>query len=91
MPRILARGIDVSGIALVINVFADNSEDYVHRIGRTGRTGLQAKQCVCCAKNIMILGDERLIKNLPIVGMPVLPPKRNIRNASGTRGTIVSW
>jgi ATP-dependent RNA helicase RhlE len=37
---IAARGIDVSGIELVVNYdLPDNPEDYVHRIGRTGRAG----------------------------------------------------
>lgn len=37
---IAARGIDVSGIELVINYdLPENAEDYVHRIGRTGRAG----------------------------------------------------
>ena len=37
---IAARGIDVTGIELVVNFdLPDNSEDYVHRIGRTGRAG----------------------------------------------------
>lgn len=38
---IAARGIDVKGIELVINFdLPDASEDYVHRIGRTGRAGM---------------------------------------------------
>jgi ATP-dependent RNA helicase RhlE len=38
---IAARGIDVSGIELVVNYdLPGNPEDYVHRIGRTGRAGL---------------------------------------------------
>ena len=37
---IAARGIDVSGIELVVNYdMPANSEDYVHRVGRTGRAG----------------------------------------------------
>ena len=37
---IAARGIDVSGIELVINYdLPEDSENYVHRIGRTGRAG----------------------------------------------------
>ena len=37
---IAARGIDVRGITLVINFdLPDNTQDYVHRIGRTGRAG----------------------------------------------------
>lgn len=38
---IAARGIDVKGIKLVVNYdLPENPEDYVHRIGRTGRAGL---------------------------------------------------
>ena len=38
---IAARGIDVTGIQLVINYdLPDDPENYVHRIGRTGRAGL---------------------------------------------------
>lgn len=41
---IAARGIDVTGIELVINFdLPDASEDYVHRIGRTGRAGREGK------------------------------------------------
>jgi ATP-dependent RNA helicase RhlE len=41
---IAARGIDVTGIELVINFdLPENPEDYVHRIGRTGRAGLTGK------------------------------------------------
>ena len=37
---VAARGIDVSGITHVINFdLPKNAEDYVHRIGRTGRAG----------------------------------------------------
>lgn len=37
---IAARGIDVSNITVVVNYdLPDNPEDYVHRIGRTGRAG----------------------------------------------------
>jgi superfamily II DNA/RNA helicase len=37
---VAARGLDVSGITHVINYdLPKNAEDYVHRIGRTGRAG----------------------------------------------------
>jgi ATP-dependent RNA helicase RhlE len=37
---IAARGIDVTGIELVVNYdLPMNTQDYVHRIGRTGRAG----------------------------------------------------
>ncbi len=39
---IAARGIDVTNIELVLNYdLPDNPDDYVHRIGRTGRAGLK--------------------------------------------------
>lgn len=41
---IASRGIDVKGIELVINYdLPENPEDYVHRIGRTGRAGMKGK------------------------------------------------
>jgi len=41
---IAARGIDVKDIALVVNYdLPEQSSDYVHRIGRTGRGGKQGK------------------------------------------------
>lgn len=41
---VAARGLDISGIELVVNYnLPDNSDDYVHRIGRTGRAGQVGK------------------------------------------------
>jgi ATP-dependent RNA helicase RhlE len=41
---IAARGIDVTGIELVVNYdLPDDPENYVHRIGRTGRAGLEGR------------------------------------------------
>lgn len=41
---VAARGIDVKEIALVVNYdLPDQNEDYVHRIGRTGRAGHKGK------------------------------------------------
>merc|ERR1719478_1491638 len=37
---VAARGLDIKGITLVVNYDMPNDdEDYVHRIGRTGRAG----------------------------------------------------
>eukprot|EP00928_Gymnodinium_smaydae_P026474 TRINITY_DN2077_c0_g6_i1.p1 TRINITY_DN2077_c0_g6~~TRINITY_DN2077_c0_g6_i1.p1 ORF type:complete len:623 (+),score=155.07 TRINITY_DN2077_c0_g6_i1:134-2002(+) len=37
---VAARGLDIKGVGLVLNYDpANNAEDYVHRIGRTGRAG----------------------------------------------------
>ncbi len=41
---VAARGLDVNGIELVVNYnLPDNTDDYVHRIGRTGRAGMTGK------------------------------------------------
>lgn len=41
---VLARGIDVSDVEMVVNLSVpDSPEDYVHRIGRTGRAGVSGE------------------------------------------------
>ena len=41
---VLARGIDVSDVEMVVNLTVpETPEDYVHRIGRTGRAGVSGK------------------------------------------------
>jgi ATP-dependent RNA helicase RhlE len=67
---IAARGIDISGIELVINYdLPDNTQDYVHRIGRTGRAG-EAGKAISFAmpdQRRDIRDIERLInKQLPV-------------------------
>ena len=77
---IASRGIDVTGISLVINFdLPDNSEDYVHRIGRTGRASSMGKAISFASPDER--GDikqiERLIKKtIPVMALPVLPPRR---------------
>ena len=67
---IASRGIDVTAISLVINYdLPEQPEDYVHRIGRTGRAGLSGKAISFVPPeqkyNIKVI--EKLIKtNLPI-------------------------
>ena len=63
---IAARGIDVKGIGLVINFdLPDNAEDYVHRIGRTGRAGHtgRAMSFATPDQRDEIRAIERLIRN----------------------------
>ena len=67
---IAARGIDVTGIQLVVNYdLPDNPSDYVHRIGRTGRAGM-AGHAISFAtpdQRVDVKNIERLIrKNLPV-------------------------
>jgi ATP-dependent RNA helicase RhlE len=79
---IAARGIDVSDIELVINYdLPTSTEDYVHRIGRTGRAGSLGKAVSFAApeERKEIRQIEKLIrKTLPISALPVLPPRREL-------------
>ncbi|MBI4237598.1 MAG: DEAD/DEAH box helicase [Deltaproteobacteria bacterium] len=81
---IAARGIDVSDIEVVINFdLPQQSEDYVHRIGRTGRAGKtgRAISFVTPEQRQEIRAIERLIrKALPVAPLPQLAPSRKIPN-----------
>ncbi|MFC3285426.1 DEAD/DEAH box helicase [Litchfieldella rifensis] len=62
---IAARGLDISELPHVVNFELPNvAEDYVHRIGRTGRAGSegQAVSLVCVDEHGLLSGIERLIK-----------------------------
>ena len=77
---IASRGIDVVGIELVLNYdLPTNTEDYVHRIGRTARAGVKGHAIsLAQPEQRKDLRDiERLIrKSLPISPVPELPPQR---------------
>jgi len=62
---VAARGLDIAGLSHVFNYdVPNNPEDYIHRIGRTGRAGLSGKAFTLCSekeiKNLVII--EKLIK-----------------------------
>jgi ATP-dependent RNA helicase RhlE len=62
---IAARGIDISELPHVVNYELPNvPEDYVHRIGRTGRAGAEgeAVSLVCVDEAKLLKDIERLIK-----------------------------
>lgn len=62
---IAARGIDIDQLPHVVNYDLPNiPEDYVHRIGRTGRAGAtgEAVSLVCVDEHEMLRDIEKLIK-----------------------------
>ncbi|BAN22192.1 DEAD/DEAH box helicase [Caballeronia insecticola] len=62
---IAARGIDIDQLPHVVNFDLPNvPEDYVHRIGRTGRAGAEgeAVSLVCVDEHQLLKDIERLIK-----------------------------
>lgn len=62
---IAARGLDINQLPQVVNFDLPNvAEDYVHRIGRTGRAGAegQAVSLVCADEADLLFGIERLIR-----------------------------
>lgn len=87
---IAARGIDVTEIELVVNYdLPDNSEDYVHRIGRTGRaqhTG-KAISFACPEQKKDVRAIEKLIQAVlpvqPLPSLPDLPKVDKKRKSSG--------
>jgi len=63
---IAARGIDIDQLPHVVNYEMPNvPEDYVHRIGRTGRAGAtgEAVSLVCVDEEIFLRDIERLTKH----------------------------
>jgi ATP-dependent RNA helicase RhlE len=62
---IAARGIDIDQLPHVVNYELPNvPEDYVHRIGRTGRAGAQGEaiSLACVDEELFVRDIERLIK-----------------------------
>jgi len=77
---IAARGIDVTGISLVVNYdLPDVAEDYIHRIGRTGRAGEKGHAIAFASpdQGQEVRAIERLTgKVLQLSKLPELPPHR---------------
>jgi len=75
---IAARGIDIDQLPHVVNFELPNvPEDYVHRIGRTGRAGAQGEaiSLVCVDEEIFLKDIERLIKrSIPREEVPGFAP-----------------
>lgn len=80
---IAARGIDIDALPHVVNFELPNiAEDYVHRIGRTGRAGCEgeALSLVCIDEADYLRGIEKLInKKLPSRIIEGFEPDPNIK------------
>src|SRR6202008_281852 len=85
---VASRGLDIEGLPQVINFDVPHSpEDYVHRIGRTGRAGLpgEAISLVAPEDQEGVAGIEKLIKKRTERGLvPTLGP--GPRPVAGMRG-----
>ena len=80
---IAARGLDIDQLPHVVNFELPNvPEDYVHRIGRTGRAGSsgQAVSLVCIDEHGLLRDIERLLKrDIEKIVLPGFEPDPSIR------------
>ncbi|MEM9817143.1 MAG: DEAD/DEAH box helicase [Cyanobacteria bacterium P01_D01_bin.6] len=95
---VAARGLDIDELPHVVNFDLPNvAEDYVHRIGRTGRAGNEgdAVSLVCVDEHYLLRNIERLLKrNIPSTVVPGYEPDPTIepqpipgaKKPSGRRG-----
>ncbi|MDA5094100.1 DEAD/DEAH box helicase [Aliiroseovarius sp. KMU-50] len=85
---VAARGLDIPNVSHVFNYdVPGHAEDYVHRIGRTGRAGRDGKAIMICEprdeKNLDAV--ERLIeKEIPRVDNPIQKEERKSRSRKNT-------
>ena len=93
---IAARGLDIDQLPHVVNYELPNvPEDYVHRIGRTGRAGKEgeAVSLVCVDERDFLRDIERLLKrDIPKVVIPGFEPNLSIKaepisHGRGQRGS----
>ncbi|NLY28388.1 MAG: DEAD/DEAH box helicase [Alcaligenaceae bacterium] len=81
---VAARGLDVAGVPCVINYdLPFNAEDYVHRIGRTGRAGRKGEAIAFFSpdEERYLLDIEKLIKtSIPrgTLDLPAPAPRRSV-------------
>ena len=80
---IAARGLDIDQLPHVVNFELPNvPEDYVHRIGRTGRAGMEgeAVSLVCVDEHKLLRDIEKLLqRRIPSVTLEGYEPDPSIR------------
>jgi ATP-dependent RNA helicase RhlE len=80
---IAARGLDIESLPHVVNYeLPPNPEDYIHRIGRTGRAGLtgEAISLVSPDENDLLASIEKMLKkSIPIQSWHAEPHRREGR------------
>ena len=71
---VAARGLDIDSLPLVVNYeLPSNAEDYVHRIGRTGRAGASGE-----ALSLVDNKEERMLKDIEKLLKREFPRERAI-------------
>jgi ATP-dependent RNA helicase RhlE len=96
---VAARGLDIEDLPHVVNFELPwNPEDYVHRIGRTGRAGAEgdAVSLVCMDEADLLRGVQRLLRTaIPWTVEEGFVPRRDVepqplrapRGAGGSTGS----
>ena len=88
--EVAARGLDIKELPQVVNYELPNvPEDYVHRIGRTGRAGAtgRAVSLVSADENGLLRDIERLLKRtVPVLATPAFEAAPNVPAAAGAAG-----
>jgi ATP-dependent RNA helicase RhlE len=79
---VAARGLDIEDLPVVVNFELPwNPQDYIHRIGRTGRAGAtgEAISLVCMDEVDLLRGVQRLLKKaIPWTVEEGFVPDRNV-------------
>jgi ATP-dependent RNA helicase DDX5/DBP2 len=87
---VAARGLDVKDVAMVINYdFPNGVEDYIHRIGRTGRAGATGEAYTLFTQNDAKYARE-LSQVLEEAGQAVPQPLADMARFSGGYGARTS-